>query len=486
LLSSNRENAKEGGDKMKRQFKIMAIAAILLITIVGATFVPTTGNKPRSASASATNAIRSNFTPLAAPPITGDTGETVFAPVYTESGQNGKRLGFIRETGMVVTEDGEPVANPEDGSVVLYDEENQTYIDAANRTLGIYLDSRLDKHYLKAGGNFLSSIDMDREVVLISLYTTGDETTTIYAFREPIKLNFWEKLGNFVTFNWNEPDRYRFLDMNNQEIDESRLISFKDTMMWTFSVLWASQSIFAERPIFPVVEILERTTLRELYTVMESATVHPWDTMKSIETGETVVTSDGKEVYINPRTNQLVDFYGWALFNEKNGLPILFYENEIITTNDALQAVNGNVLVDSMTVWNMLNSGTAFYMVVIPTKYGSFDAPAFKRTDDPNVNDFYLMDGKTLATDAGALDHRLSTVQDGETLGEWWARITSGGSGGFDLLGTLKTIGIIILCIIGLIIALKVIGFILDIFRGGGRSKTVIQFTNGYKKRRRR
>ena len=415
--------------------KKILISIFSLLIFVGSLWAtPTRGNEGTLLSAShsvfSVSDDQFNVIQLNVP------GENIEAPVFT---QEGERIGFIRETGMLITESGLPVMNPTDGSIALYDEASQSFVDGANRTLAIFLNSHLGRHYLRVGGEFLTSITMDREVVMIGINTRAGGKT-IYAFRNRQERGFWGNVGNFFV---PRPHEYRFYDMNGRTINNDHLVHVIQTNV---QAIWRSilvpgsfiANLIANNWTVSIVEILERTTLRELYTTMSGETFHPFDNLRCATTNQIVVTTDGHPVFINRRTNQLVDRFNSALFNVQSGLPIIFNEQtgEILTTNLQVQPVGDGVLLASMTVNHLLASGTPFYMGIIQTMFGSFDVPIFRNSSDPNNPDWRLMNGESAS--GITIDHSPSEVLDGETFAEWWERVFGGsnrGPGLFQILG---------------------------------------------------
>jgi len=373
--------------------------------------------------------------------------DVVEAPLYSNDGQ---RLFFLKETGMVVTEDGVPVMDPstESPSIVVYNEATQEFVNGANQALAIFLDSRLDRHYLRRGGRYTIPINMDKDVFLINLNTTNGPKL-IYAFRERVSRPWY---AAFNPTNWRSDgiNEYRFSDMNGRVIDNEHIGEIKQAEWWQIGItflhpyFWAG-TIASNGWTIHVVEILDQTTLRELKTFMTHATIHPWETLVCGETGQDVVTEDGRLVYVNPRTGQLTDSFSWALFNSKSGLPIVFHDNDIITTNLQQQRIENAVLLDSLTVWGLLSGGTDFHMHIIQTPFGTFDVPVFDfNPGDPKNPDFRLMNGDS--TEGITIKHQPAAVLDGESFGQWFGRMFGSGGGGSQILT------IIILVLVALIL----------------------------------
>ena len=371
------------------------------------------------------------------------------ANVYT---QGGRRLFHLRETGMVVTEDGVPVMNPGnaqttgDTTMVIYCAYTETFIDGANRSLAIFLDSRLNRHYLKAGGRFVTPINLNNNVFLINL-NARDGQRLIYTFR-----NRYDR--GWVNGIFGERFGYRFYDMNGRHISNDYIAEFRRPPWWRIAIgfvipVYGLGMLITGNHIVPVVQILNKTTLRELTTLISHTTYHPWATLECDVTNNPVVTEDGRIIHVNPRTQQLTDFFGFALFNSGNGLPIVFHNGDIITTDLQQQNIQDATLRESVTVWALLESGTDFYMGSITTFFGQFDVPVFRRNDDPHNPDWGLMNGD----DANGIidDMQPSEVLDGESFSDWLSRVNIG-RGISWFMTAIAVIGLIIVVVIAFII----------------------------------
>jgi hypothetical protein len=163
-------------------------------------------------------------------------------------------------------------------------------------------------------------------------------------------------------------------------------------------------------------DIREKTTLAELTNLMTHATTHPWQGLTDAS-GNPVVTVDGARVRINPRTNQLTDDFGWALFNDNSGLPIIFYNNDIITTDLQQQTVQNAVLLQAISVNGLLNTGTEFYMDSITTQFGTFDVPVFY---NKNNDKWTLTNGQDTDGITNGFELWTQSPSNGQSFGDWW------------------------------------------------------------------
>jgi hypothetical protein len=190
---------------------------------------------------------------------------------------------------------------------------------------------------------------------------------------------------------------------------------------------------------------------------IDFATYHPWPRLICDATGHFVITEDGREVRVNPRTMQLTDFRGFALFNGTSGRPIVFFNDDIITVTRtgilAQQKVENAVLLDSYTTNDLLQDGTPFYMGVIPVRFSPTDV---RHYDVPMLNlgtpeepDFRFMNGES--TKDETLNHQMNyDTDDRVELPAWlWNPFALFGGLGCGNIGS--TLGIILLVLIVLL-----------------------------------
>ncbi|MCL2176528.1 MAG: hypothetical protein FWB72_01040 [Firmicutes bacterium] len=371
--------------------------------------------------------------------------------------RGGRRLFHLRETGIVVTEDGIPVKNPADSSIVIYDEETESFVDGANRSLSIFLDSRVNRHYLRSGGRYVTPINLDRNVFMINL-NARDGQRLIYAFRTRYDRGWLNGILG-------ERFGYRFYDMNGRHINNNYIANFQRPAWWRQVLFGPVALTLTGNHLVPVVDILGKSTLRELTTLISHATTHPWATLECSIINRPVVTEDNRVVFVNPRTNQLTDFFGFALFNSVSGLPIVFHNGDIITTDleqqriDTIQAVGSNqpsaVLRQVTTVWALLESETEFYMASITTFFGQFDVPVFRTNVDAENPEWQLMNGECARDTIN--DMRPSEVLDGESFADWLRRVAPSGVNAVSTFGRIVALVLgIALLVLLIILALKV------------------------------
>jgi hypothetical protein len=304
--------------------------------------------------------------------------------------EDGRKLGYIPQIGLVVTSDGFPVYNQGDPTVdgdtpiVTHDPDTgefSTFDTAgAEKKLEIWENSFLDRKYLRNDGKIVNAITGDLEVFMITFKPKG---TNIYVTRRRHD-NGW--LVGLVS----ERYEWRYNDLNGREIKTKYIADFKPAPWWRYAV-WAfatgipgvgvlySIGVFAtEGYMVPFTKLLERYNLLELYIEITQLSVKKnMPVLVDGDSGNPITTPDGRVIYINPKNNQLCDFLGWGLYNSINGRPILLHDNEIITTDLAPQAVQNDVLLNSTSVRNLLEAGIPFYITTQTTQFGQFDVPAF-------------------------------------------------------------------------------------------------------------
>ena len=368
----------------------------------------------------------------------GGPADLITKPMYT---QNNEQVYMLVGTGMdmnlLVTDDYKPIANSGDGTVTAYDTNSQEFIDGANRKLAYYLDSFLDRAYLRSGNlNGLDSIRSDREVFLINIKKGTDKTALIYAFREKVD-HGWTVI--YKPGRWFNTE-YRYFDMNNRQIDNECIVSW-DAATYTKSViadvLWFGLTlgvgffitlIFGGNDCFdcPFVKVLDKTTLGELREEISYATIHPWATITE------AVTEDGKNIYIRPSTNQLVDFYNYPLFHIESGLPLFFHENKILTTAlYEVQIVNG-ILSNVITTSLLIETSMGFYVDTQTTLVGEFDVVVINY-GTPENPDFRLPNGQSTEGITDGIQFAAIVDNDGQSLWDWMF-------GGINLWDTLLNI----------------------------------------------
>jgi len=445
---------------MKKVFTfsmVVALAVVLAVTIP----LATANQKVQIQAASTTTQTKAiplsqtsfDIMQLSAPVQTSwepdgasDPSTTILNPVYTETG---KQIYMSKETGLLCTQDGKAVMDKTNSSITKFDMETQEYTNGANQKLSVYLNSFLDRYYLRSGGTYVTEINLNREIFLINLKTNSG-TMAIYTYREKVD-HGWQII--FMPGKWFN-DEYRYYDMNGRLI-ENKYIAEWDTATFakamtgniiffaiTGGIGFFGQLIFGNADNFgvPFVKVLDKTTLANLLEELQHATIHPYDMVDGI------VTEDGQPIYIRPTTKQCVDRFNFPMFSIENGLPILLYDEVIVTSNlQGVQVQNG-ILRGVVSVWQLLESGTDFYMATIPTPFGAMDAVVFNLSNDVKNPNWILPNGES--ADGIIKDMELGKSLDGDS----WADLLAGLGGFFDgLLGWIwLAIAIILIIFIGI------------------------------------
>jgi hypothetical protein len=373
------------------------VVAIVLGAIFGPVLALRAANMAQHAQAIASmgqsvSAIAKNSAPFTgaatSPTMWQPPSDIVESGVYTGEG---KRVYMLEGINILMTEEGDIVtiddrtnSNTKDGSSTLhYNEETQEVIDGRNRRLAIFLNSQRGVHEVRDGGRTTRAIKLDETIYMVNYRISEGNYTMIYVSRRV------HHSGVFIF----RTTTIKFYDMNGHELDNDRIgfpqppaawkalfppLFIREVANWTVAVV--------------LFEIYEETTLRKLLHDISKATEHPWPRIYCPDVNDWVMTEDGQPVMVNMATKQLTDWFGFALFNAVTGLPIVFHNDDIVTTNMKPQVVENGVLKDAMSVWQMLQTGQVFYMHIVPTLFGYFNVPVFNRgtADKP---DWRLMNG---------------------------------------------------------------------------------------------
>jgi len=380
-------------NKMKRAILIPAIAVMVLLPLLGVVLPITLAihshNMRTSCSTARIQAARASLLATKQPlmvTLTDRPYDVIERPVYTSAGE---RLFVLEDTGLVITEDANVVVSDGDSLPIVYDEDSQQFVDMANRTLGIWLDS-MERAILRRGTRHTISINLDLNVVLISVRAGGTYHLT-YAFHTVARRSFWSIL-NPTTWGQSWDNQY-FHDVTGNHIPNQYVSSTPRASLTAIFITGGATivhpalgalvggviSLFGNGWTVPAYEILERTTLRELMEVMTMSTIHPWPRLRDAGgTNQYVRTEDGFYIFVRPRDNQLTDRFGMPLFSMNNrGFPIMFYQNDIITIDRRPQEVENGILLHALTTDQMLSRGIDFDLAVMTTTFGRFTMPVF-------------------------------------------------------------------------------------------------------------
>ncbi|MCL2861204.1 MAG: hypothetical protein FWE22_02210 [Firmicutes bacterium] len=399
--------------------------------------------------------IREHLIPLSSQSMgSQNMEETRQGPVYTG---DGNRLFTLGDTGIVVAQDNRgdvyiatidnQRADSTNGSLVLYfNSEEEDFIDGANRSLAIYLNSRLGRHELRSGGTYTRSISIQTNIYLVTFRPGTVYERLIFVSREMYRTGS----GIFGQ------TRFRFYDMNGRVIDYNLIGAVQPPRGMTRlagGLLGAYSGVGNIRAANFWNMMNHYGTLGDLLEEISLATRHPWPTILDNSTGFNVVTMDGREIRVNPRTMQLTDFFGFALFNERTGRPIIFHNNDIVSIEGRVgdfrivpQPIEHSVLLESLTVQNLLFTGFHFHMHMIVTPFGEFDVPTWN-AGSYDDEDWRFMNGES--TEGVTIDHRdsrnLYTWESfSEGFANWWNY--RGGRRIFTIIGIV--LGVLILLFI--------------------------------------
>gem|GEM_PF-934044 len=428
---------------------------------------------------------------VSAPRITNPQNpyERIESYLYTGDGE---RIFHMRETGWLMTESGNPITDiPPPSSdadsfaplpVLKYDEYTQQFVNSANESLGIMLNSRVNRHYLVIGNGqrYARSIALTNDVFLINKRMRCGGEMLIYTFRSEYRggamsrLNFRGGLGRRTT-------HFRYYDMNGHALRNQYIAEMRAPVWWQRGITALSPILMLGTAMsggysVPYVEVLRQTTLGELLNKLRHATYHPWDVIECGATGLPLRTEDNEIIRVNPRTYQLTDHFGWALFNRQTGYPILYNANDIITTGSSRspsqqQRVENAILRDSLTILELLNRGDSFYVDTVTFNGREYDMPVIRQNPDDDHNpDFVCMAGNS--TDGRTNGIRPSTLLNirSRNFGDMLRNAFTGGSGfGVGWLTWVALIAGVIL----LLVVLAILSPILTPIGGAGAGVAV-------------
>ena len=324
-------------------------------------------------------------------------GDEIVTPIYTE---NGKRIFYNAQFGLMYDDDGRFIYNPANSAPIFIDSTNeeQRIIDTANNAMGIYFNSFLDKHFLRTnpenGNIHVRSVSIHNEVFMINVKPAENaEAFPIYAYRVKRTKTFLEEINPAY---WGVT-LYRYQDLKGHTIEERFITEMKPAPWWSVSVSmfigtivltpflgvlapFVSAGIIVNNGLYMIrmVDAVPQGTLGSLLDLLEHATFHPWDNLYDAGTNEPLRTSDGSLVWLNPKSKQLTDKFRWPLFNSENGLPIILYNNDVVTIDLDSQPIVDGVLVDALTIHEIMTSGRDFYIGQRTTAYGVFDVLMFR------------------------------------------------------------------------------------------------------------
>jgi hypothetical protein len=324
--------------------------------------------------------------------------DRVEADVYTACGE---RIFFAEELGLLITGDGRVIYDSGNGSVVFYDEQRSEFVNGANQSLQAVLNSTQTRHIIQRGSRAYVrpvAINANDELFLIRLrhsdvahMADGNGDVFVYATRQ----YEWYNPG------WFRRNRYRevFFNVFGDRLRCEWIVTTVGSMNPWLQKMVALGVVTGK--IVPVAQVLNRTTLSAVRTELRTVTNHPWPRL--METNDPnfigpvrpVISVDGEFIFINPRTQQLSDFMGFPLFNSRTGLPIILRNHNVVTvdkdreTGHAVltqQKVENAVLLEAVTVEDLLNNDGSFHVGIIDVYFGSFDLVVFHDGFDEDGN----------------------------------------------------------------------------------------------------
>lgn len=393
-------------------------------------------------------------------PVTTSNGTTTMVPIYTKEGaQICKLVG----SGLFATSTGKPIMNPTDSTVTGYNDETEEFLDGANRRITAYYNGFLDKYYLRVGAVALEGIYGARTVCLVRMKMNDGTTKEIYAFRE--------KIDHGISILW-KPGKwfnteYRYFDMSNTQIPTKYLAEWDDA---TFAksmlgnAIWftvtgipglIAQWLFGSVDNYGAsyVKVYEKTTLADLWLEVRNAE----PPMPKVQE---VVTQDGQSIYYRATTKQCVNFFNYPLFHIETGCPLVFHEDKIfvVTKQGLLEPeIRDGVLRNVVSVQQLMDSDTSFYIDIALTAFGEIDVVVFNLSNDAKKPQWVLPNGESTEGFTKGLNFSAVLDGDGMTLGDLLKSIFSGGGTSFlsKLWSTVKII--IFFAVVGIVVLILAI-----------------------------
>ena len=331
--------------------------------------------------------------------------ETEGVELYTA---DGKKIYQLKEANMLVDEDGRYIINPVTGAAVITDDVNSTLVDGANHALDILHNSVLSRAEIQDHGTTL--IGWDTKSALYTVFYKPEEKL-IYATRKASKYPWWDIFKE-------HPNEYIYTDYHGKPIKEKDLLSKKELnymfqksgsyyvkgaevlVSGKVSGLGLLLSVPVAVCMFSLGALCGMLGLTEsdawtvtnvkIYGTTTVARLHADIAMATIVTGKTlwwnnypVTTSNGYLAYVKDN-GQLYDVYEYPLIDLNSGLPVVYYHDEIMTTENFIVQTNGYaVMTDVISIKEIIGDDEKYFMPYIIKHYGEFAVPTIIRDGKP-------------------------------------------------------------------------------------------------------
>ncbi|MCL2228480.1 MAG: hypothetical protein FWC00_01480 [Firmicutes bacterium] len=373
-------------------------------------------------------------------------------PAYRDEGyiynDRGNRLFVLEDVGIIVDENADVVVVQGESRPILYCDESEAFICSAGRSLNIWIDS-MHRAILRGGTRQTISISLDNRVVLINVRYQNEYLLT-YAFHTTSRRAWWDRAFNLARWGTGAYNHY-FHDITGNRIPLNTISQRTDwsnvgsVLANIHPVLIGVRALFGHSPFLQMVDVLERTTLREKMQTLQNVQYHPFPRLRDPSINRYVRTSDGNYIFMSPRTNQFFSVDMLPLFSMTNrGLPLVFHENDIITTDLRPQEITNGVLVGVYTTHQLLMQGEEFYLGIITTSFGMFSVPIFY--DDGRWNS---ATGDDITDEINSQQRHI--IIDGESLIEWLYNIFGNGQLGLAIsIIFWVVVALVLLFVIGL------------------------------------
>ncbi|MCL2061164.1 MAG: hypothetical protein FWH03_00870 [Firmicutes bacterium] len=381
---------------------------------------------------------------------TDELGETQSGKLYAD---NGQEILYIRETGQLITANGELLHTVSDNAMARYDEVTQELLDSANRSMKIWFDSVSVQHKIQSGsGQTLHHIRASDTLYIATILDRQDGfTKTIYVTRQRYTTNWWDRLLPGKQDGY----YYKYYDMNGRHIPDEWFTEHSRAPWWRSALRVAAglttpgwlYGVFKGYAPLSSVVVTEAGTFGEIAALLEFATWHPWDKLEGILTAN----NDGvynSGVYINPANRQLTDRLGAPIYHIETGLPFVYKDNKILTLPDKKEQVvsAGGILQNGATRQYLRNLGFEEYIHYIDDpEFGIIGVLVLAVKDgDGKLVKWTFPNGEDAD---GIVRVGVGIDTDGEQLSwkSFWERF---GSGCGNILGVLFVIVILIVFLI--------------------------------------
>jgi len=389
--------------------------------------------------------------------LTHDDGPYSEHNVYTGDGEQVFLAG-----GIVVTADGRPVRiadtsrNSRSGSLVLvWDYLYEGAYNGNDQILQAMFNSQRDRMELGMGSLASRAITLTDELYMVNYSHPVQGIIPLWVYMRNQREG-GVIFGSIVR---------RVYDMNGHALDYTRIEGLTQPRP-----LWQSLLI----PFVAIIEVirvgqhihwrrgLETMTRYNLIKVARATRFHPLPAILDIAvTGMLIMTSEGDEIRVNPRTYQLLDRAGSPILCADTWLPLVFYNSNVVTSANVIRPVNNAMLFNTISASQLLfmeidhfigyfSTPRFGYLNFAMVNIGPFDAPIWRL---PNGDD-------VPATMVPQHDSRIYGARSG-----FFRRLFGGGPGNEpscvqNIGAALATVFIVFVIIVGVVFLVRLIVYL--------------------------